>query len=203
MKALGYTLQIVGTIVLIHVVVSLVSPIVDLRAFGMMPRSVEGIFGILSMHFLHANWSHVLSNTSALVVLLWLLFSTYHKDHCMKTIFYLMILDGLLTWMLGRGHAVHIGASGLVYALVSYCIFSGLKQRKFVLHMASVTFGFYFILKMFMDLNPISGMPAGISWEGHLFGFVAGIIVTVSEPCYYDMVEGGNDEIRPHRLSGG
>ena len=143
--------------------------------FGLIPRSAEGLPGIFAMPFLHGSFSHLLNNTVPLVVLLMLLFSS--RTHPIGIILCLVILSGSMLWLFGRntganGPMGHIGASGLIYALIAFLIMAGILERKMVPLAISVLVGFLYGGTLIWGVFPISG--ENISWDGHLMGAVAG-----------------------------
>ena len=89
----------------------------SLDSFGVVPRTLGGLVGILAMPFLHANLQHILGNTVALFVLLALLAGS--KARSWEIVVEVVLLGGLLLWIFGRP-AIHLGASGLVFGLVAF-----------------------------------------------------------------------------------
>jgi membrane associated rhomboid family serine protease len=139
------------------------------RAFGIVPRTVWGLAGIVFAPLLHANQAHLMANAIPLFVLLTLLFWDRHY-HPVRTLAMIWVASGLGTWLIGRAGAVHLGASSLVYGLVAYLIVAGLLGRSwrsaFVALLVLLAYG-----GIIYGLVPQRGP---ISWEGHLSGAVAG-----------------------------
>lgn len=142
----------------------------NLNDFGMRPRTIKGLIGIVSMPFLHADLEHLWSNTLPMMVLPFLLFHFYN-EMAWQVLFWLIFMTGLWVWIAARP-ANHIGASGLVYALVSFLIFSGFMRgnRKLIAISLIVVFLYG---SLFWGIFPIE---PHISWEGHLFGAIAGLM---------------------------
>jgi membrane associated rhomboid family serine protease len=145
----------------------------QLKQFGLKPLEWKGLLGILTMPLLHADWGHLISNTPAMLFLIFGLFLFYKRDawHILP---YLYLLCGLLTWLMGRS-STHIGASGLVYALAAFHFLSGVikkvpRQRAFSLLVAFLYGGFVWAF------FPTLYKGTSISWEGHLSGLIAGIV---------------------------
>ncbi|MCA9034699.1 MAG: rhomboid family intramembrane serine protease [Planctomycetaceae bacterium] len=136
---------------------------------GLIPRTTRGLWGILTMPFLHGSVKHLLSNTVPLVVLLMLLFSS--RPHPVRVIICLVILSGAMLWLVGRSHA-HVGASGLIYALMAFLITAGLLERKIVPMAISILVGVLYGGTLIWGVLPRT--DSNISWEGHLLGAVAG-----------------------------
>ena len=142
-----------------------------LSRFGIIPRTQRGLIGILTSPFLHANLRHLMSNTLPLLIMLFVLYSFYPKK-AMNVIIISVILGGTLVWLLGR-NANHIGASGLIYGLAAFLIVNGFTEQKFVPLLISI--GVIVIYGgLFWGLFP--SYRTYISWEGHLFGAIAGIV---------------------------
>lgn len=139
------------------------------KAFGIVPRTVWGLAGIVFAPLLHANRAHLLANATPLFVLLTLLFWDRHY-HPVRTLALIWVVSGLGTWLIGRAGAVHLGASSLVYGLVAYLIVAGMLRRSwrsaFVALLVLVAYG-----GIVYGLVPQGGP---VSWEGHLSGAVAG-----------------------------
>ena len=148
----------------------------QLKQYGLQPLELRGLVGIFTMPFLHADWGHLISNTPALVLLIFGLF-LFYKRGAWQLLLYLYVISGLFTWLMGRS-STHIGASGLVYALASFHFFSGVikkvpRQRAFALLVAFLYGGFIWAF------FPALYIGTSISWEGHLSGLLAGIILAV------------------------
>ena len=180
-------------------VVHILSAVFTLRLnrYGLRPLEAEGLVGIFTMPFLHSDWGHLISNTPALILLIFGLF-LFYKHGAWRILFYLYIISGLLTWFMGRD-STHVGASGIVYALAAFHFLSGVikkvpRQRAFAMLVAFLYGGF--IWAFFPTLY--SG--TSISWEGHLSGLLTGIILAVyfqkegPEPPVYPFLEDENEE---------
>jgi len=144
----------------------------SLASHGVVPRTLVGLVGILAMPFLHANLSHILSNTVPLLVLLTLLAGS--KARSWEIVSEVVVLGGLLLWLFGR-HANHIGASGLIFGLAAFLIVSGVLERRIVPLLVSVAVAFLYGGTLFSGVLPRIG--SHVSWDGHLFGAVAGGLI--------------------------
>ena len=146
-----------------------ISP-VPLEAFGIVPRTLWGLVGVACGPLLHANLGHLLANIAPLFVLLCLLFWD-RKYKPVPTLVQIWLWSGLGTWLIGRGDAVHLGASSVIYGLVTYLIVAGVLLRRwrsaFVSVLVVVLYG-----GIFYGVLPRHGP---ISWEGHLCGALAGM----------------------------
>jgi membrane associated rhomboid family serine protease len=162
-------LVVVTMLWLVHVL-NLFLPI-DLRLYGVRPRSIDGLWGILATPFLHGGFGHLLANTGALAILLAVSLSFSRK----LTILALLIIvvgGGGLVWLFGTSNTVHIGASGIVFGLIGFLMFIGVfrRQWKALIFSLAVFFCYGGALLSFFRLEP------GISWTGHFFGFGSGVL---------------------------
>ena len=143
---------------------------VDLTRMGLIPRIPIGLLGIITAPLIHANFSHLISNTIPLIVLGWIVFSFYRKVAFISFLL-IYLLTGLLVWIFAR-QVYHIGSSGIVYGYVSFLFFSGIFRRD----STSITLALV-ITFLYGGLvwGILPGMK-GISWESHLFGGISGLI---------------------------
>jgi membrane associated rhomboid family serine protease len=145
-----------------------------LESFGITPRTLRGLAGIPVAPFLHANLAHLISNTVPLTVLLLLLAGSRAQSWAISTC--IVLLSGALLWMFGRP-ATHIGASSLIYGLIAYLLVSGITERRIVPMMIAIIVGVLYGSTLASGVLPTSA--SHISWEGHLFGAIAGGAIAV------------------------
>ena len=144
---------------------------------GIKPGDVGGLKGIIFSPFLHSSFSHLWSNTISLLILIWLLFYFYSKI-AFNMLLYLWVLSGSVTWIIGRD-SYHVGASGLVFAILFFLFFSGLFRKYIPLVAVSMIVAFIYGGTVW-SIFPIAEMvDASISWEGHLSGAVSGLLLAV------------------------
>ena len=146
----------------------------SLSHFGVYPREVFGLKGILFSPFLHADIEHLANNSIALLILLPIL-RYFYKEQSFVVLFLGILFSGLGTWLLGRP-SYHIGASGLIYALVSFIFFKGIFTKYYRLVALSFTIVILYggsVWYMFPNVK------VGISWEGHLAGFIVGLALAL------------------------
>ena len=143
---------------------------ISLIEYGVLPRDISGIKGVLLSPFIHKDFKHLINNTFPIIVLGSLLSYFYKKNY--KSIFpMLYIVSGILLWGIGRT-SFHIGASGIIYALASFIFFSGLISKN--KNLAALSLIVIFVYgSLFWGLFPIQ---LEMSWEGHLSGFLSGLI---------------------------
>lgn len=160
----------------------------SLSHFGVYPREVFGLKGIFFSPFLHGDIEHLANNSIALLVLLPIL-RYFYKEQSFVVLFLGILFSGLGTWLLGRP-SYHIGASGLIYTLVSFIFFKGIFTKYYRLVALSFTIVILYggsVWYMFPNVK------VGISWEGHLAGFIVGLALALvlktpqfSKPIFYE-----------------
>ncbi len=136
--------------------------------YGIYPKSLKGLRGVFFSPFIHGGTSHLINNSFPLAILLASLFFFYNKV-ALKIVLYGTLVTGMLTWSFARP-SYHIGASGVVYMLFSFIFFSGVLRKYYRLIALSLAVVFLYG-SMIWYVFPIKD---GISWEGHLSGFLVG-----------------------------
>jgi membrane associated rhomboid family serine protease len=137
--------------------------------FSIYPRELTHLPYIFSAPFLHANLTHFASNVVTLAVFSFLLLQ-FGAKRFLTVSFGLIILTGLLVWAFGRS-SFHLGASGVIYGFFGYLVFAGFLSKRFFLIVISVLVAFFYGS---MIWGVLPSRPY-ISWESHLFGFIAGL----------------------------
>lgn len=147
-----------------------------LNGFGILPRTGRGLIGILLSPLLHYNLAHLTANAVSLFLLLVILFlhREYKPDQTLASIW---LLSGFGTWLIGRAWngaqpIVHIGASGVIYGLVTYLVAAAWWLRSWTSAVWAIVLLFLYG-GIFYGMLPQRGF---ISWEGHLCGAIAGIL---------------------------
>lgn len=141
----------------------------NLTEFGIYPRTLEGARGIVLSPFLHGSIEHLYSNTIPSFLLLASL-RYFYRDNFWNVLVYGIVFSGFITWLIAR-ESYHIGASGLIYVLVSFMFFKGIRSQYYRLVALSLVIIMLYggmIWYVFPDIEE------GISWEGHLAGLITG-----------------------------
>ena len=141
------------------------------RNFGILPRNVDGLWGLLFAPLLHGGFGHLIANTIPFAILGGLLMLRGVNDF-LKATLQISILGGLCVWLIGATNSYHIGASGLIFGYMGFLLSIGIFERSLKGIAIALIAGFLYggILWGVLPSEP------GISWEGHLFGFLAGIV---------------------------
>lgn len=186
----------------------------NLYELGIKPRSITGLVGILLSPLIHGNFNHIFSNTFPLLILSTLLFY-YYRVIAIKVFAIIYFLSGLLLWAFAglladpaSGNSYHIGASGLIYGLAGFLFFSGIIRKNKILFGISLLVTFLYGTIVW-GLFPLEFQRAihfinekeNVSWEGHLFGFICGVLFAfifrkqgLQKPSYSWELENENDE---------
>jgi len=143
----------------------------ELDQYGIIAREPDGLVGIITAPFLHLGFGHLISNTLPLVTL-GLLIAVSGAKRLFSVTALVTVLGGLGTWLVSPPHTVTIGASGLVFGYAAYLIARGIFNRR----ISQVLIGVVVVLVWGSAL--LGGLlpQDGISWQGHLFGAIAGVI---------------------------
>jgi membrane associated rhomboid family serine protease len=146
----------------------------DFVANGIFPRTLSGLQGIFFSPFIHADLGHLYNNSVPLLILLAALQFFYPKQ-ALAVVGFGILFSGMLTWIIGREN-YHIGASGLVYVLVSFIFFKGLQTKYYRLVALSLA---VIVVYGGMVWYVFPKVDETISWEGHLAGLISGFVLTL------------------------
>ncbi len=141
-----------------------------LNAYGIFPREIIGLRGILFAPFLHAGLPHLISNTIPFLVLGWFVMLQETNDFFIVTAI-TMLVSGVGVWLFGAT-GLHIGASGVIFGYLGFLLARGYFERNFPSILLSIIVGIFYGGAIWGVLP----MRQGVSWEGHLFGFIGGVI---------------------------
>ncbi len=142
-----------------------------LGRLGIYPRDLDGLKGVIFAPLIHGDWAHLMSNTGPLLMLTFTIIFFYRKI-AFKSIALIYVLTGLAVWVFARQN-FHIGASGVVYGMVSFVFWLGVFRRnaKSIILALIILFLYSGLVMGILPNQP------GVSWESHLFGGVVGILV--------------------------
>src|SRR5690625_1653699 len=146
-------------------------PSVDLDQYGVRPRSSEGLIGVVTMPFLHGGFGHLIANSGAFLVLGSLIALTTQRFWLAMVS--IAVIGGLGTWLIAQPHSIHIGASGVVYGFAAFLVTWGIRTRKILDILVAVG---VIVVYGGLVIGVLPGQP-GISWQGHLCGAIAGVLV--------------------------
>lgn len=136
--------------------------------FGLIPRYLSGLDGVIAMPLLHGSFAHLMANSPPLLVMGGLLVATTTRA-LLPVNAIVIVLGGGLVWLFGSS-AIHIGASGLVFGWFGFLVTRGFVDRSLITLGATLAVG---VLYGSILWGVLPGQP-GVSWEAHLFGAVAG-----------------------------
>jgi len=144
---------------------------IGLDKHGIRPREVKGLLGILFAPFLHGDFAHVISNSVPAFVLGWFV-ALAGTTALVEVTILVALFGGAGTWLIGRSGSVHVGASGVVFGYLGYLLGRGLFERSLGSILVSLVVG---VLYGGLVWGVLPTRP-GVSWEGHLCGFLAGVL---------------------------
>lgn len=145
-----------------------------LDGWGIRPRDGEGLLGILAAPLLHGGWEHLAANTVPALVLGFLTLATGVARGLAATAV-IWLVGGLAVWLVAGSGSVHIGASGLIFGWLTYLAVQGFVDRK----PAEILIGLVVLVVYGSVLWGVLPGTPGVSWQGHLFGAIAGVLAAV------------------------
>ena len=147
--------------------------ILDLELFywGIYPRELYGLKGILFSPFIHGSLKHIIANSIPVLVLTTGLFYFY-RDLAIKVLIFSILISNLLVWGMARP-SYHIGASGLIYSLAGFLFLSGVIRR----HAGLMALSLIVVFQYGSLVWGIFPLEEKVSWEGHLMGLVVGFVL--------------------------
>ncbi len=161
----------------------------ELGSFGIYPRNIAGLRGIVLAPLIHADVQHLLSNSVPLFLLTITLIAFYPRAGW-RAFWLIYLLTGMGVWLFARP-VYHIGASGVVYGLVAFVFWTGIFRRS----LKTIVLSLVVTLLYSGYLAGILPNQEGISWESHLLGGLAGIFVAW---WFQDAAE---EDEHPHALA--
>jgi membrane associated rhomboid family serine protease len=143
----------------------------SLDEYGIEPRDVEGLRGVVASPFLHAGFDHLISNTVPFLVL-GLLIALGGAIQVLMVTGIVMLVGGLGTWVFAPENTLHVGASGVVFGYATYLISRGIFNRSGLQLAIGAAVVAVWGGALLTGLVP----REGISWQGHLFGAIGGVV---------------------------
>lgn len=140
--------------------------------FGLKPRQVDGLWGVVTQPFLHSSYSHLMSNTLPLIGVGWVLLLSGVRAWLFVTAF-VVVVGGFATWLIAPSGVI-VGASALVFGWMGYLLARAYFSRRLKWIITAVA-----LLIFFGTLlgNLLPTVDARVSWQSHLCGFIAGVLV--------------------------
>ena len=156
---------------------------IQLSFMGVHPRNIDGILGIVTSPLVHGDWKHLISNSLPIFALVTILF-LFYKKVAMRSLILIYVGTGLFVWLFAREYSHneltgatrqvwHIGASGVVYGLISFLFFTGIFRR----NLKSIVIALIILVAYGGSFLGILPNQEGVSWESHLIGGFVGIFV--------------------------
>jgi membrane associated rhomboid family serine protease len=143
----------------------------SLNNYGIQPRQPIGLIGIFFAPFLHGGFGHLIANTIPFVTLGWLTMIQRTSDFYIVSLIS-AIVGGIGVWVFGAPNSVHIGASILIYGYLGFLLLRGYFQK----NMPSIALSIFVAIVYGGLIWGVLPSRIGISWQGHLFGFIGGAI---------------------------
>jgi membrane associated rhomboid family serine protease len=146
---------------------------------GIEPRELDGLDGVVAAPFLHVGFGHLIGNTVPLVVM-GLVIALEGPARLIGVTLIAGLVSGVGTWLIGPADSIHLGASGVVFGYATYLIARGLFNRRPMSLAIGAAVALLWGGALLAGLEP----REGISWQGHLFGAIGGVVAArvLSEP---------------------
>lgn len=147
----------------------------SLDRYGIRPRSDEGLLGVLLAPLLHNGFGHLEANSVPLLILGFLV-AVVSTARWLGVLAWSWLTSGLGVWLVAPPHSITLGASGLVFGLLTYLLVAGFLEKRPLRILVGVA---VFLLYGGVLLGVLPGQP-GVSWQAHLFGAVGGVLAAYS-----------------------
>ena len=152
--------------------------------FGIVPRTLDlrSMIGVVASWTMHGNVMHLMGNTFVLLQILFL-FGLF-ENNAYRTILKLIVASGMMTWLIGSPFSIHIGASGLCFAMLGFMIGGAVFARRWGYLLACILMGAGYWLTIKQGLMPQSG----ISFAAHFGGLCAGLLLGANSKHAYTVM---------------
>lgn len=141
-----------------------------LDSFGVRPRALSGLWGILWAPFLHGGFRHLIANTGPLLILGSIVMLSRRLRDFFLISFIVVLVGGLGAWLIGPSYSVHLGASGLIFGYFGFLLLSAYFERS----CRAIVLALVVLLLYSGIIWGVLPQGGGISWQTHLFGFLGG-----------------------------
>ena len=142
-----------------------------LDGFGIAPRALTSLPAVLVAPFLHAGFGHLMANTIPFIVLGWMVM--WRRTSDLFVVFLASaIASGLGVWLFGGAHTLHLGLSGVIFGFLGFLLARGYYERS----VGAIAVALTAFLLYGGILWGVLPLQQGVSWQGHLFGFVGGVV---------------------------
>lgn len=169
-----FVLALMGSLYVIHSINFILG--YRLNIFGIYPRRIWGLLGIVFSPFLHGHFNHIFFNSIPLFILINMVLLYGFDTFCCVSA-NIMFIGGIGTWLFGR-KGLHVGASGVIMGYWSYLLLNAYEQSS-MLSVALAGVCLYYFGGLIFNLFPLEVKS---SWEAHLFGFLGGIAAAFTCP---------------------
>ena len=166
-------LSIIGGFILLLWFIEIVDQLLfggSLDGFGVRPRTLTGLWGILWAPFLHGGFQHLIANTGPILILGSIVMVSRRLRDFFAITFIIVLIGGLGTWLIGPRFSVHLGASGLIFGYFGFLLLSAYFERS----CRSIVIALVVLLLYSGIIWGVLPQGGGISWQTHLFGFIGG-----------------------------
>jgi membrane associated rhomboid family serine protease len=143
----------------------------QLDQYGIQPRETDGLVGIAAAPFLHAGFGHLISNTIPFVAM-GVVIALQGVKRLLAVTVIVALVSGFGTWLIAPANTLHIGASGVVFGYATYLITRGFFNRDWLEIAVGLIVGAIWGTVLLGGVQP----QQGISWQGHLFGAIGGVL---------------------------
>ena len=152
--------------------------------FGIVPRALDmgSMIGVFASWTMHGNFSHLVGNSLTLMQILFL-FGLF-EDNAYRTVIKLIVASGIMTWIIASPLSIHIGASGLCFAMLGYMIGGAVFARRWGYLLACIVMGTGYWLTIKQGLIP----QQGISFAAHFGGLCAGLLLGANSKHAYTKI---------------
>jgi membrane associated rhomboid family serine protease len=147
----------------------------DLNQYGIEPRQADGLIGVFASPFLHGSWGHLIGNTLPFVVMGFAV-ALKGAARVLAVTLIVGLVSGFGTWLVSPDNTITVGASGIVFGYATYLLCQGFFDREFLGIFIGLVVAALWGTALLSSLAP----QPGVSWQGHFFGAVGGVIAAAA-----------------------